>query len=272
MTSSGRRVRKRNLDKFDGNPSGSNRTKKSRSSSKSSKRKSSKAKTLRPQRIAARNARNMFSQISETSNGEDDDSEDESSDSLQDSDILSEPERNMHNKSEELEQPILEKFANVAKPPADSQSQVNVENRRRLVLKFSLRDSKKNVPSEDTRLACETQANMACQSSRTQENGEGTIPDKSYMDPALPFRDVTNAKLPESHNRNEHTDNTRAENATNHTDFDGHPEHNANGYVKFEINVKKMFMILSFLCLLSSSSSESNVFSTMFLQEIRTYD
>ncbi|KAK7269614.1 hypothetical protein RIF29_22347 [Crotalaria pallida] len=213
-TSSGRRMRKRNLDECDGNPSGSSRSKKkSRGSSKSSKRKSSKAKTLRPQRTAARNARNMFSQISETSaDGEDDISEDESSDSLQDSDILSEPQRKVHDNRDELKQPFLEEFADVAKPPAHSEPQANAVNKRRLVFKFSTRDSKKNVPLEDTRLACETQADMVCRSSRPQESGQGSIPGKVPMDPALSSTEVVNSKLPQSHNTDEHIDGTQAEN------------------------------------------------------------
>ncbi|XP_061338407.1 uncharacterized protein LOC133285221 isoform X2 [Gastrolobium bilobum] len=221
MTSSGRRVRKRNLDECNGNTSGSNRTKKSKGSLKSSKRKSSKAKPLRPQRIAAHNARNMFSQIGETTtDGEDSDSEDELSDSLQDSDKLSESERKLHNKHDEFKRPILQDFANVSKPPAYSESQVNNENRRRLVVKFSLRDSKKNAPLEDTRLACETLANMACQSSRSQppESVRQTSPDRISMDPPLSFRAAANAKLSQSHNRNENTDKTQAENATNNLD------------------------------------------------------
>ena len=276
MTSSGRRVRKRNLNECDGNPSGSNRTKKSKGSLKSSKRKSSKSKTLRPQRTAARNARNMFSQIGETStDGEDDIPEDESSDSLQDSDILSEPEKKMHNKHGEQRKPVLEEFANVAKPPVYSEPQVNVENRRRLVVKFSLRDSKKTVPLEDTSVSCETQSNMVCQSEsrRPQESIQNTLPDRSSIDPALSYTDVNSVCLPKSNNRDECSDRTQAETATNHldtsicvegntvqcrqieretytlsrsgdalladTEFDGHLEHNANGYVKPQRNVKK---------------------------------
>ncbi|CAL0320874.1 unnamed protein product [Lupinus luteus] len=240
MTSSRRRVRKRNLNECDGNPSGSNRVKKkSKGISKSSKRKSSKAKTLRPQRIAARNARNMLYQISDT-DGEDDISEDESSGSLEDSDILSEHEKKVHNKHDQLKEPSFEEFANVAKPPADSTSQVNVETKQRLVLKFTLRDSKKNMPM---RLACETQAKMGCQSSKHQKSDQETS------------AEVTNAKHPQNHNSDEHTDKSQAE--SDHldtsvsvernmcrqmhphsgsgdgfqidTELDGHHEHNANG-------------------------------------------
>ncbi|KAH1259844.1 Bromodomain and WD repeat-containing protein 1 [Glycine max] len=219
MTSSGRRVRKRNLDECNGNTSGSNRLrKKSKGSSKASKRKSSIAKTLRPQRIAAHNARSMFSQIDETStDGEDNDSDEEASDSFQDPDDLSESEREMDNKHLEIKKPLLEKFATVSKPPAFSESLVNVETRPRLVVKFSLRDSKKNVPTEDTRLACETQDNMVSQSSRPQpeESDQKTFPDTKSLDPALSSMVATNAELPQSLNGNENDDKEQTENATN---------------------------------------------------------
>ncbi|KAL2323707.1 hypothetical protein Fmac_028086 [Flemingia macrophylla] len=230
MTSSGRRVRKRNLDECNGNISGSNRpTKKSKGRSKSSKRKSSKAKTSRPQRIAAHNARSMFSQIGETSTDrEDDDSDDESLDSFQDSDDLSEPEREMDNKRDELKKPLLEKFANVSKPPECSESPANVESRPRLVVKFSLRDSKKNVPTEDTRAACETQDDVVCQSSRPEphESDKKTCPDTKSLDLTLSSMHPTSAKLPQIPNEN--NDKTQTENATNNLDTSRYVEANTD--------------------------------------------
>lgn len=260
-TSSGRRIRKRNLNEC--TPSGSNRTKKSKTSRKSFKRKSSKAKTSRPQRTAARNARNMLSQMDEISTDEEDvDPEDDSSDSLQYSDIPSEPERKIQDKGEELKQPPLDGLADLVKPPPHSGSQANNANRRRLVLKFSLRDSKKNVSSEDMRNACDTQADTVCQSSRSQDSTEKSTQDRSSINPALSFTDVT-ADLPQSHIKSEDTDAVQTENPindlngsmcvegntvqckeqkidaprsadamlTNHV-FDD-IEQNANGYVKF---------------------------------------
>lgn len=282
-TTSGRRVRKRNLDECDSTPTGSNRTKKSKNSRKLSKRKSSKAKTLRPQRIAARNARSMLSQMDEIStDGEDVDLEDDSSDSLQDSDILSEPERKTHSKCEELKQPFLDGLANAAKPPPHSESQSDVGNRRRLVLKFSLRDSKKNVPLEDMRLACDTQADMLCQSSKSQESIREPLPDRSSMDPALSSTDVSNA-LPQSHSRSEDNDKMQSENAINYLDgsicvegntvqckevkidtskssrsgFDNHLEQNANGYVKFWINEKIILVLIFFFFWVFSFPSQN---------------
>ncbi|RDX89617.1 Bromodomain and WD repeat-containing protein 1, partial [Mucuna pruriens] len=244
MTSSGRRVRKRNLDECNGNTSGSNRPpKKSKGSLKSSKRKSSKAKTLRPQRVAAHNARNMFSQIGETStDGEDNDFDDETSDSFQDSVDLSEPEREIDNKRGDFKKPLLEKFANVSKPPACTESQANVESRPRLVVKFSLRDSKKNVPTDDTRLACETQDNMVCQSSRPQpqESDQKTSPDTKSLDPALSSMDATNAKLPQCHNGNENDDKKQIENATKNLDASRYVEANTDQFRKMKTHTHEL--------------------------------
>ncbi|KAH1136229.1 hypothetical protein AAZX31_10G013500 [Glycine max] len=244
MTSSGRCVRKRNLDECNGNTSGSNRLrKKSKGSSKPSKRKSSKAKTLRPQRIAAHNARSMFSQIDEAStDGEDNDSDEEASDSFQDPDDLSEPEMEMNNKHVELKIPLLEKFATVSKPPAFCESQANVETRPRLVVKFSLRDSKKNVPTEDTRLACETQDNMVCQSFRPQpeESDQKTFPDTKSLDPALSSMAAPNAKLPQSLDRNENDDKEQTENITNNLDASRYVEANTDQCRKMKTHTHEL--------------------------------
>ncbi|XP_058770312.1 uncharacterized protein LOC131643955 isoform X2 [Vicia villosa] len=218
---SGRRVRKRNLEECNGNTSGNNRVKKSKVSSKSAKRKSSKAKTSRPRRIAAHNARNMLSHIDETSTeGEDNYSEDESSDSFQDSENHSEPERKVHTKREEPKKAPLEKSANASKPPPNSEAQSTLESRPRLVLKFSL--SKKNVPLEDARFARENQADRVCQSSTPQslENVLKTSPDTHGTS------DATNANLPESHTY----DLSRSGDALlTDTEINGHPEFSATG-------------------------------------------
>jgi len=294
MISSGRRVRKRILEECNGNTSGNNRIKKSKGSSKSRKRKSSKAKTSRPQRTAAHNARNMFVQIGETStDGEDDDSDDESSDSFQDSENFSEPERKIHNKREELKKPLLEESADASKPPLYSEYQANLESRPRLVLKLSLRDSKKNVPLEDRRFACENQADVVCQSSIPQplECVKKTSPEKSFMCPDTNgMSDDTNTNLLECHNRNENaisyldtsvchegrTDQRRhtyelsrsGDALLPDTEVNGHPEFNAIGYAKPDKSVKNIFMTLRhFSYLVTSSNSKSNVFSTMFCRK-----
>lgn len=210
MTSSGRRVKKRNLAECDGTISGSNRMKKSRSSRKVSKRKSSKAKTLRPQRAAARNALNMFSRITGTSSdGEENDSEDDSSDSqsvLQDSNIQSNKSytnlQNMQRQCAKEEHSSLEEFTGVAKPPALSESNSVVGNKRRLVLKFSLRDSKKHVSPEDTSFKCDNQAGPVNPSSRPEETTQEDRTNKSSMDPVSSFTDdITDVVLSQNYNR-----------------------------------------------------------------------
>ncbi|XP_062143501.1 uncharacterized protein LOC133851186 isoform X2 [Alnus glutinosa] len=209
MTSSGRRVKKRNLAECDGTISGSNRMKKLRSSRKVSKRKSSKAKTLRPQRAAARNALNMFSRITGTSSdGDENDSEDDSSDSqsvLQDSNIQSNKSyanlQNMQRQCAKEEHSSLEEFTGVAKPPALSESNLVVGNKRRLVLKFSLRDSKKHVSPEDTSFKCDNQAGPVNPSSRPQETPQEDRTNKSSMDPVSSFTDITDVALSQTYNR-----------------------------------------------------------------------
>lgn len=226
------------MDECNGNTSGSNRpSKKSKGSSKSSKRKSSKAKTSRPQRVAAHNARHMFSQIDETSTDEEDnDSNDESSDSFQDPDDFSEPEREMDVKHDEFKKSQLKKFVNASKPPVCSESQSNVESRPRLVLKLSLRDSKKSVPTEDTKPTCETEDNMVCQSSRPQprECHHKTFPDSKSLDSVLSSMTATNSELPQRHNGDENDDKIQTENATNNLDPSRYVEENTDQCRKVE--------------------------------------
>ncbi|XP_075639920.1 uncharacterized protein LOC142611701 isoform X1 [Castanea sativa] len=209
MTSSGRRVKKRNLDECHGTISGSNRMKKSRSSRKVSKRKSSKAKIMRPQRVAALNALNMFSQITGTSSDEEDEneSENDSSDSelvLQDSDIQSNESdanlQNMQQKCTKEEHSSLDELTDVAKLPASSESQSIVGNKRRLVLKFSLRDSKKHVSPEDTRLKCDNDAGLVNPFSRSQEATQEDRTDQSSIDPMSSFTDIIDVELSQTRN------------------------------------------------------------------------
>ncbi|KAF2304775.1 hypothetical protein GH714_037926 [Hevea brasiliensis] len=126
VESFGRHVKKRNLNERDGLISGSNGAKKLKNGRKVSKGKSS--KSSRPQRIAARNALNMFSRITGTSTDEDveDESEDDTSS---------------------------------IKPQELPDSQPNAGNRKKLVLKLSLRGSKKPVSPEDRMLNVKRQVN-----------------------------------------------------------------------------------------------------------------
>ncbi|XP_024019306.1 bromodomain and WD repeat-containing protein 3 [Morus notabilis] len=179
MTSSGRRVKKRILDESASTLPGSSKNKKSKIGRKGSKKKSSKAKTSRPQRLAACNARNMLSQISGTSSeGEDqDDSDFDSSDSdlgTRDLNIQNKNEsdwnlQNMHQDVPRDEEPSSKELEEMTKPSPISKSQSNIKNKPRLLLKFSLRDLKKQVPPEESKHKCDNQNDLAHPSSAPQE-------------------------------------------------------------------------------------------------------
>ncbi|XP_065863791.1 uncharacterized protein [Euphorbia lathyris] len=157
MTSSGRRVKRRNLDECDSNSFRSNRSRKSRIGQKASKRKSSTLKALRPQRAAARNALTLFSKITgTTTDGEDEDSfngdSSESESTLQHSSIQSDESeislqnggnRNWKGKEVQLESEDFVKSHKFSESPG------NTGNRRRLVLKLPVRDSTKVFMSEN---------------------------------------------------------------------------------------------------------------------------
>lgn len=223
-TASGRRVKKRNLDERDGSVSGSNRNRKSKNSQKALKRKSSKAKSLRPQRVAARNARSMFSRITGTSTGEEDsDSEYNSSNSdsdLQDSRIQSkESDRNLQNVQQqhkrEEEQTMVESEY-IPKPLELAESQSNIGNRKRLVLKFSLRDSKKLMPSQDTRVNGDDQPKLLQSSSRPQDTIKERKVDVSLKEPGSSSADWVVVEMPHNHKRIDFTDGSPTEKYDNH--------------------------------------------------------
>ncbi|XP_021609928.1 uncharacterized protein LOC110613189 isoform X5 [Manihot esculenta] len=158
VESSVRHVKKRNLSERDGLISGSSGSKKLKNSRKFSKGKSSKVKSSRPQRIAARNALNMFSRITGTSTDGDveDDSEDDTSSSessLQESNI---PRKISDKYLQNMQDKYVEE-ENIVKTHQLPESQPNAGNRKKLVLKLSLRGSKKPVSPEDRMLNVERQ-------------------------------------------------------------------------------------------------------------------
>lgn len=157
MTSSGRRVKRRNFDDGDGNPVRNHRTRKSKSGRKASRKKSS-SKSLRPQRAAARNALTLFSKITGTSTDGEEDEEDsgvdtsESESTLQDSNIDSDGsdknlqnEQKKHMKGKEISVDESEEFIECQKVP---ESHMNAGNRTRLVLRLPVRESNKLVVRE----------------------------------------------------------------------------------------------------------------------------
>ncbi|KAJ1380605.1 PH-interacting protein [Sesbania bispinosa] len=133
MTSSGRRVKRRNLDECDGNTFSSSRSRKGKSVQKSSRRKSSKSKSSRPQRAAARNALHLFSKITDSES------------TLQESNIDSD-ESGRASQNDQL-----------------NYSKGKEVSLRRLVLKFPIRDSSKPMHEFDN------QAELVGSSSKTAQ-------------------------------------------------------------------------------------------------------
>ncbi|KAL5983563.1 hypothetical protein ACLOJK_017651 [Asimina triloba] len=160
-TSSGRRVKRKNLDDNIVTPSKSNRRRKPKHNRPTAKKnKSSKSKSVRPQRLAARNALNLFSQISgaSTDEEEEDNSENDSSNSgseLPDLNVLSnESDRsmqNVHPKHHVGKEESLDESETSGRPPEPPACVRNDANRRKLVLKLPVRNPKKLAPAESTK-------------------------------------------------------------------------------------------------------------------------
>ncbi|XP_022979650.1 bromodomain and WD repeat-containing protein 1-like [Cucurbita maxima] len=174
MTSSGRRVKRRNMDEYEGDTVRNSRNRKSKSGHRASKKKSA-SKSLRPQRAAARNARNWISSFKgKCTDGEDeyesggDCSESEST--LEDSDIESDEyerslqNRNKHSKGKEV---FLDEAELITKPLDVPESRVDSGNRKKLILKFSLKNPNKVDPPSNTTLTCTNMADVASSSSRS---------------------------------------------------------------------------------------------------------
>ncbi|XP_050218722.1 uncharacterized protein LOC126669321 [Mercurialis annua] len=179
MTSSGRRVRRRNLDDYDDNAFRSQKTNKSKFGRKISKRKCSMLKGLRPQRAAARNALTLFSKITGTaSDGDDDDSSEvdpsESESTEQHSNFQSdESERSFQNsqyrnlKGKEIS---LEESEDFVKSHEFLEPRINAGNKRKLIFKLPVRDSTKVLISR-SRIDNNNQVDSICSSSYTVPQG-----------------------------------------------------------------------------------------------------
>ncbi|XP_027118426.2 uncharacterized protein [Coffea arabica] len=155
MSTSGRHVKKRILHGNDVPLSKSKRTKRSRSGRKyTSKRKSAEVKLTRSQRLAARNAINGFSHISEISTDGEEDESPEGDSSGNNSSFLS--------TNIKTQQPV-DYLPNVKRYLAGDQGSLNesetavtcpptnVGNKKKLVLKLTLNNSKKSLPPEHIR-------------------------------------------------------------------------------------------------------------------------
>ncbi|KAJ8766361.1 hypothetical protein K2173_022420 [Erythroxylum novogranatense] len=169
LTSSGRRVKRKNLDECDDNLLKNNGTRKSRMGRKLSKRKSATSKALRPQRAAARNALTLFTKLTgSASDGEDeDDLEGDSSESesmLQDSIIDSsgsdrsfQNEQIRHWKGKEVSLDDSDNFAWSHELPV---AQTNVGDRQRLVLKLPIRNTNKMASPDSAQPQYENHVNL----------------------------------------------------------------------------------------------------------------
>lgn len=157
------------MDEHDGTSSRTKRVKKHKSGQKTSKK--IKAKALRSQRVAARNATSLFTQITEASAGEDDGSSEDYSSESEITQKDSNTQRNEadcsmqngHLKDPKDEQASLYDSRDVFKPSEPLESQRGIGRRTRLVLKLPYRDLKRT--SENTRHQIDNQANLASSSS-----------------------------------------------------------------------------------------------------------
>ncbi|KAK7246296.1 hypothetical protein RIF29_41159 [Crotalaria pallida] len=157
MTSSGRRVKRRNFDECDENTLSSSRSRKGKVGQKTSRRRS-RSKSSRPQRAAARNALHLFSKITGTpTDGEEDSLVGDFSDS--DSTL---PESNIDSdesaRALQDDQPNHSKGKEILYESEDMESHkltetpMNAMNRRKLVLKFPIRGSSKPLHLVDNQV------------------------------------------------------------------------------------------------------------------------
>ncbi|KAK1278957.1 hypothetical protein QJS04_geneDACA007097 [Acorus gramineus] len=153
-TSSGRRVKRRNLDERDINLS-RNVRKRRKKGRAGLRKKSSKSASLRPQRRAARNAITFFSRINGASSDIEDEYESETDSSEDDSmqadlNTTDESDRSIEDTQQKCTrevEPSLDECDSFAGPPEINEPQLN-PGVRRLVLKLPARLSKKAIPLE----------------------------------------------------------------------------------------------------------------------------
>ncbi|XP_011100778.1 bromodomain and WD repeat-containing protein 3-like [Sesamum indicum] len=180
MTSSGRRVKRKNLDTCDDSLIRKNRNRKSRNGRKASSMKSS--SKSRPQRAAARNALHLFSRITGTStdgdiNGSEDDSSgsgstlQDSSFASEESDVSLQKEWYENSKGKEIS---LDYSVGVEQLHWNPESHSNAVSKKRLILKLPNRDSSKYVSQQTLGSKCE-----AGSSSGNPQNIDET--DKIYL-------------------------------------------------------------------------------------------
>ncbi|KAI3932191.1 hypothetical protein MKW92_034473 [Papaver armeniacum] len=173
MTSSGRRIKRRNLDERDGTLPRSNISKKSRTGRKVKGRKSSKSKSLRPQRHSARSSTHKGPKWAATSTDDEEDLGSES-DSLESESVLpdsnfesNESDGSLNQRHSKGKATLFDESENVPKNFVSAESQVT---KRRLVLKLPARDSKRPISMmENSKLECERPVSILGSSSKTPQ-------------------------------------------------------------------------------------------------------
>ncbi|KAL6645709.1 hypothetical protein ACP70R_017317 [Stipagrostis hirtigluma subsp. patula] len=161
VTSSGRRVRKKNLDEHDvATVSRPHRGKSSRNGRSSKRKRSPKSRGLRPQRRAARNARDLFTKMGARGSTEED--EDDSEGSFSDSELNTES-----TEAEQLERNSQLKIGreinyqydseDVTQPSHFNETKGYSGTNRKLVLRLPWRDLKTQFPSGSGKAECSTQ-------------------------------------------------------------------------------------------------------------------
>lgn len=170
MTSSGRRVKRKNLDHCDGSLVRNQHSRKSRNGRKTKRKKSS--SKSRPQRAAARNALHLFSRITGAStdgdvNGSDHNSS-ESESALQDSSFESEEsDASLQNGwHENLKGKEVSLDHTIEADQPHPESHLIAGSRKRLILKLPNRDSSKFASQQNIGLKFDGQFTVASTSSR----------------------------------------------------------------------------------------------------------
>ncbi|XP_018482991.2 uncharacterized protein LOC108854004 isoform X1 [Raphanus sativus] len=186
MTSSGRRVKKKNSDDLEGGTNKNKRTRKSRSGRKESKRKSSKSKSSRPRRAAAQNALSWFSKIT----GRSKDAEEEDVSELSGSSESESTTQDSGTGDSELDVALnghgkQSKGKNILVCDSDDGAQqcdireTHPAERRRLVVRFPVKKSDtltllENLPGTSSQVPTPTLSNGCAEDSSVPENLEHT--------------------------------------------------------------------------------------------------
>ncbi|KAK6913693.1 WD40 repeat [Dillenia turbinata] len=200
-TTSGRRVKRRNLDVGDDDTSGINKSRKPRNGQKPSKRKSFKSKSLRPQRAAARNALTLFSRIKSTDGEDEDGSEGDSSesestlqDSIAESDESDQSSQNAQRKHTKGKEVSIEQTAAIVEPKGQVEFHTNAGNRKKLVLKLPIRNPNKLV--NENPVPSNHEADIVASSSRAPlEAADESKNYLGYQDPGYSSEDAKSCRI-----------------------------------------------------------------------------